>query len=108
MPNKSEQKFISFSVRIHSEYFDENVSHVENQQPKRILIVIWPFFVIRSLMPMNLSINDKEFQQKYTINGKGNCVDLQIAGTFDTEHQFTLNHGFASTKTIPSLICILV
>lgn len=94
VPHKSEQKFITFSVRIHCEFVDMNDEQAEVKRPMRVLAVIWPMFVIRSLMPMDLCIEDKEFRRSYTIKGKANCTDLQIAGTFDTEHPFVLHYGF--------------
>lgn len=98
VPYRSEQKFITFSIRIHCEPIDVMPVNGEQppivEQPMRILAVIWPLFVIRSLMPMDLSIEDKEFQRNYAIKGRANCTDIQIAGTFNTEHSFILRHGF--------------
>lgn len=86
---KTEQKFITFSVRIHSEHFEGTVPL--NQRPKRILVVIWPFFSVRSLMPTNLNVIDQELKRTYEVKGRGGISDLQIAGTFDTEHCFAFN-----------------
>lgn len=81
---------MTFSVRIHSEYFDGTAPL--NLQPKRILIVIWPFFTVRSLMPTNLNIIDREMERKYEVKGRGGSIDLQIAGTFETEHEFAFEN----------------
>lgn len=86
---KTEQRFITFSVRIHSEHFDGTASL--NQRPKRILVVIWPFFSVRSLMPTNLNVVDQELKRTYEVKGRGGTSDLQIAGTFDTQHDFAFN-----------------
>lgn len=88
---KSEQKYATFSVRIHSEYIGERVSG--KLQAKRILIVLWPFFSVRSFMPMHVSMQDKEYNRQYTVDGRGGGTDLQIAGTFDTNHDFALDLG---------------
>lgn len=92
VPLKTEQKFATFSVRIHTEYIGERIAG--KLQAKRILIVLWPFFTVRSLMPMHFNIQDKEHKKIYTIDGRGACTDLQIAGTFDTEHEFTYDLGY--------------
>lgn len=94
VPHKSEQKFITFAVRIHCEPI-EIPDLPPNQQPVRILAVIWPLFVIRSLLPMNLKLENTESKKMYEIEGKANCKDIQIAGTHSTEHPFVLHHGYA-------------
>lgn len=90
MPLKLEQKYATFSVRIHTEYIGERISG--QLQAKRVLIVLWPFFTVRSLMPMHFNMRDKEYNRLYTVDGRGGCTDLQIAGTFDTEHEFTFGY----------------
>ncbi|XP_031633200.1 vacuolar protein sorting-associated protein 13B isoform X2 [Contarinia nasturtii] len=101
VPLKTDQKYATFSVRIHTEYIGERISG--KLQAKRILIILWPFFTVRSLLPMHINIQDKENNKLYTIDGKGTCTDLQIAGTFDTEHTFALNLG-SENKEINELI----
>lgn len=91
MPLKIEQKYATFSVRIHTEYIGERIPG--KLQAKRILIVLWPFFSVRSLMPMHFNIQDNQYNRTYMIDGRGTCNDLKIAGTFDTEHAFRLSLG---------------
>lgn len=86
MPTKSTQKFITYTVRIHSEYIEYLSPGPQNRRPKRLLIVIWPLFTARSLMPTPLTAIDTEHAKQYLLMGKGACRDLQVAGTFDTEH----------------------
>lgn len=95
VPLKTEQRYATFTVRIHNEYIGNEP--LVTLRPKRILIVIWPFFTVRSLMPAHLNIQDKTYNKMYTINGRGGSTDLQIAGTFETEHAFSLDVGFVST-----------
>lgn len=92
VPVKSEQRYATFSVRIHTEYIDQLTSSA--LRAKRILIVLWPFFTVRSLMPMHLNVQDKEFNKIYAVNGRGGYTDLQIAGTFETEHAFSIDVGY--------------
>lgn len=97
VPLKTEQKYATFSVRIHTEYIDK-IPDV-SPRPKRILVVLWPFFTIRSHMPMRLNVYDKEHNKSYAVDGKGGCTDLQIPGTFDTEHEFSLDLGYEIIST---------
>lgn len=92
VPMKTEQRYATFTVRIHNEYIGNEP--LAALRPKRILIVIWPFFSIRSLMPTHFNIQDKTFNKLYSVNGRGGCTDLQIAGTFETEHAFSLDVGY--------------
>lgn len=98
VPHKSEQRFVAYSIRIHCELIEmeSDVRAVNGERPMRVLAVIWPMFLIRSLMPMDLCIDDKECQRSYTVKGQANCTDLPIAGTFNTEHPFVLHYGFVS------------
>lgn len=91
VPIKSEQKYATFSVRIHTEYISQITS--ATLRPKRVLIVLWPFFTVRSLMPMHFNIKDKQYNKAYTVDGKGGCTDLPIAGTFESEHELSLDIG---------------
>lgn len=44
-------------------------------------------------MPMHFNIKDKLYNKENAVDGKGACTDLQIAGTFDSEHEFSLDFG---------------
>lgn len=89
VPTKNPQKYSSFSVRIHREFIaDPNLLTGRHQ---RLLIVIWPLFTARSFLPYNLIACDKEHDRKYILMGKGQRDDFQIAGTFDTSHEFLFN-----------------
>lgn len=89
VPTKSAQKFVSFSVRIHREFIVD--SKLMPQKQQRLLIVIWPLLTARSLLPSTLFACDKEYDRTYPLLGKGQRDDFQIAGTFDTEHEFLFN-----------------
>lgn len=102
VPSKSDQKYVSFSVRIHTEYCKSQ--EPLSQRPKRILIVLWPFFTVRSLLPMHLTLGDVELNKNYAIQGKGGCIDLQIAGTFDTEHEFSFNLGLDNERLSKTIL----
>lgn len=91
VPTKASQKYTSYSVRIHRENI-ENLKEI-NGKPLRILIVIWPLFIARSMLPMDLIATDTEFEKNYVLSGRGQCEDLHIAGTYDTEHEFLFDLG---------------
>lgn len=45
-------------------------------------------------MPTHFNLQDKTYNKMYTVNGRGGSTDLQIAGTFETEHAFSLDVGY--------------
>lgn len=94
VPTKNPQKFASFSVRIHREFIVDH--NILSQTKQRVLIVIWPLFTARSFLPHSLIACDMEHDRQYTLRGKGERDDLQIAGTFDTDHEFLFNLDAAS------------
>lgn len=89
VPTKNPQKYASFSVRIHREFIANPNLLTERHQ--RLLIVIWPLFTARSFLPHHLIACDKENDRKYALMGKGQRDDFQVAGTFDTNHEFLFN-----------------
>lgn len=89
VPTKNSQKFASFSVRIHKEFIDNRNGISTKQQ--RLLIVIWPLFTARSFLPHRLIACDMEYDRHYALRGKGERDELQLAGTFDTDHEFLFN-----------------
>lgn len=88
VPSKSKNKYISFSVRIHRENIDDGQPQATQRKPQRVLIVIWPLFTVRSMLPVESKALDLEAEREYSLAGKGQLEDLQIAGTYDTEHEF--------------------
>lgn len=70
----------------------ENIKELhENQKkysPQRILIIIWPLFMVKSLLPINVTayeINDSE--KIFSIFGRGDIKELQLSGTHETENE---------------------
>lgn len=45
-------------------------------------------------MPVHMNVHDKQMKKSYTVDGRGGSTDLLIAGTFDTEHEFSLDIGY--------------
>lgn len=91
VPTSSTGQFRSFWVRIFREDIKVN-NKTEKYQPQRILIVIWPLFVLRSLLAVDVVAIDKLFQNSYMLSGKGVApIELQIAGTHETEHELSFD-----------------
>lgn len=44
-----------------------------------------------------MNVHDKQLKKSYTVDGRGGSTDLLIAGTFDTEHEFSLDIGYVTT-----------
>lgn len=45
-------------------------------------------------MPVHMNVHDKQLKKSYIVDGRGGSIDLLIAGTFDTEHEFSLDIGY--------------
>lgn len=91
VPTKCERKFVTFCVRVHSENIDD--SDRSTRSPKRMLIVVWPLFQARSLLPAIATAVDTECGKNYSLLGHGATKELQIGGTFDSEHELQLDIG---------------
>lgn len=65
-------------------------------QPQRLLIVIWPLFMLRSLLTIDVVATNKGSpQHSYKLNGKGHePIELQIAGTHKTDHELLFDTKF--------------
>lgn len=71
------------------------------EQVNRILVVIWPLFLLRSVLPMSTTAYEEEIQENYQIFGRGEIKELEMAGTDEDSHQLEFD-----AKYDPFLISI--
>lgn len=45
--------------------------------------------MIKSLLPINTIVYEESCKRNYALNGRGEQIELQIAGTHETEHELT-------------------
>lgn len=88
---EGEQQFSSFWVRV----IRENVTdfqHTLPNQPQRLLIVIWPLFVMRSMLPVDVTAYERSTDNVYTLKAcASQCVELNVPGTHETEHEIEID-----------------
>lgn len=59
----------------------------ESSKTQRILIIIWPLFMVRSMLPIPTRMLEiTTSNQIYALSGKGNTVEVAINGTHETTH----------------------
>lgn len=57
----------------------------------RILVVIWPLFMLKSVLPMNTVAHEEDLQQDYHIFGRGELKEFEMSGTDEDEHELEFN-----------------
>lgn len=94
VPTFTKQQFTTFWVRV----LREDVPSVDGalfsatNRPQRLLIVIWPLFMVRSMLPVNVTACERANDTLYELAGRGQRpVELSIPGTHETEHDITFD-----------------
>lgn len=100
MPTSANTEFISFWVKV----FREDIKGIDDvkYKPQRLLIIIWPLFMLRSMLTNDIDVLDKSSDQLYVLPAKGQPVEMQIAGTHETEHEimFDMKYVFSNNSLI--------
>lgn len=87
VPSTSKCGFSSFWVRIIRETNDDNIT--------RILVMIWPMFVAKSLLPINTTVLEISQNESHVILGRGEKRELDMNGTHEDEHELLLKGNYA-------------
>lgn len=82
----SNNGYISFWVRI----IRQNVKN----EICRVLVMIWPMFMTRSLFPCNITAIVNAGEQKIDIPGNGVVHELEMNGTHENDHELILPSQF--------------
>ncbi|XP_032596259.1 vacuolar protein sorting-associated protein 13B isoform X2 [Drosophila grimshawi] len=104
VPTQLPQQFISLWVRILREdiALDNGNDNVDNFQPQRILVSIWPIFEICNWLSCELQATESVTEEHFAIHGEGGCKALSTPTTHSTEHcvkfDFPCALGSASTS----------
>lgn len=86
VPSMASCGFTSYWVRIIRETSNEI---------SRVLVMIWPMFVTKSLLPMNATAHEATQDQSYVIVGCGAVRELDMCGTHEDEHELLLKGNYA-------------
>lgn len=88
VPTSTEREFRSFWVRVLRVHVKELTMIPGTYASEQLLIVIWPLFMLRSLLTVDVVAIDKSTKETYEVAGRGRApVELHIAGTHETEHE---------------------
>lgn len=82
----SNNGYISFWVRI----IRQNVKN----EVCRVLVMIWPMFMTRSLFPCNITAMENASEQKIVVAGCGETRELEMYGTHENDHELILPDQF--------------
>jgi len=88
VPSMAKCGFTSFWVRI--------VRQVVNEQVSRVLVMIWPMFMTKSLLPIDIAAIEQD--ESFAIIGKGQVRELDVNGTHEDEHELLLKGNFMSAE----------
>lgn len=95
VPTNNEHKFNSFWVRIVRENLTDPPSSIvagRLRQSQRLLVLIWPMFMVRSLLPIDVTVYVDTTKTACTLAGRGQqSVEFRLPGTTETEHELTFD-----------------
>jgi vacuolar protein sorting-associated protein 13B len=83
VPSQNNSGHTTFWVRI----IRQTVTLESKEQINRILVVIWPLFILRSVLPMSTAALEEETQKVYQIFGRGEIKELNMSGSDTDLHQ---------------------
>lgn len=86
VPSTAQCGYTSFWVRIIRQT-SEDIS--------RVLVMIWPMFVAKSLLPESTLVYEASQDQTHVILGRGEKMELEMSGTHEDEHELLLKGNFA-------------
>lgn len=90
VPSTRTGGFNSFWVRIIRQTF--------NCEIQRVLVVIWPMFMVKSLFPYNIIAHEPKSNQNFVIAGCGEVCELDVFGTHEDEHELTIKGNTLSSS----------
>uniref|UniRef100_A0A182JVY1 Vacuolar protein sorting-associated protein 13B n=1 Tax=Anopheles christyi TaxID=43041 RepID=A0A182JVY1_9DIPT len=90
--------YISYWVRIVREKLADSKTApaVNGEVLERVLVIIWPLFMVESLLTVNTTAYEEKLDQSFSIYGQGQRRQLNVAGTYSDEHELALRMDFNS------------
>ncbi|XP_053661509.1 intermembrane lipid transfer protein VPS13B [Anopheles marshallii] len=90
--------YISYWVRIVREKLvDSKIAPAANGEVlERVLVIVWPLFMVESLLTVNTTAYEEKLNQSFSIYGQGQRKQLNVAGTYSDEHELAFRMDFNS------------
>lgn len=82
-------------MRIIRENIDELRSN-RNTCPQRVLVIIWPLFMLKSNLTVHTTAYEAKYNQNYSIFGRGETKEMLIPGTSEDDHELEFKLDFKS------------
>uniref|UniRef100_A0A1B0DR14 Uncharacterized protein n=1 Tax=Phlebotomus papatasi TaxID=29031 RepID=A0A1B0DR14_PHLPP len=98
IPLKSTGKVLPWLVKIplRSSFVSFWLRIVRDDVHARIIIVIWPLFVLKSNLGISSTIYEAQCDKSFSIAGRGTVTELSFPGTHEDEHNLQFNTKFIS------------
>lgn len=84
VPSSIKGGHTSFWVRI----LRETIT-LHDGKINRVLVIIWPLFMLKSMLTVSTTAYEEKIDQNYSIFGRGEIKEFEISGTDENEHELT-------------------
>lgn len=84
-----------FWVRIIRENIEELRTN-KSACPQRVLVIIFPLFMLKSNLTVHSTAYEAQYNQNYSIFGRGETKEMLIAGTSEEDHELEFKLDFKS------------
>ncbi|XP_035779431.1 vacuolar protein sorting-associated protein 13B-like [Anopheles albimanus] len=90
--------YLSYWVRIVREKLADSraTNAATGEVLERVLVIVWPLFMVESLLTVNTTAYVEKIDQSFSIYGQGQRRQLNLAGTFSDEHELSFRMNFNS------------
>ncbi|KAL7023795.1 hypothetical protein ACKWTF_012787 [Chironomus riparius] len=92
VPVNSNNKFICYWVRI--------IRQLVQNELCRVLILICPAFIARSLFPCDIILTEDDTKDEYEIKGCGQLTEFEMKGTHENEHRLLFPENYLQQDKI--------
>ncbi|XP_065088861.1 intermembrane lipid transfer protein VPS13B [Ochlerotatus camptorhynchus] len=89
----TKEGYLSYWVRIIREKIGENVE-LKEVFNERVLVVVWPLFMVQSMLTVNTTAFEEKIDQTFSIYGQGERKQLVVSGTNSDEHELLFRMNF--------------
>lgn len=88
VPTSLNQNFVSFWVRV----IREDIPNMAiPRHPQRILVIIWPLFMVKSLLASDTTVHKTNEPLQFLVKGQGEKTELVLPGTCEDDHELVFN-----------------